>query len=110
MRERILYLRHDELLSFPDPVTRANATVTLHFELDPGVQPAGEWALEWSYFDGKEWATLAKAGAKVADDTERLTRSGDIRFTRLPELAADGRQRRKGQVARVPADADQRTR
>jgi uncharacterized phage protein gp47/JayE len=86
VRERVLYIRH-ELLTFTDPVTRTNATVTLQFELDPGVQSADAWTPEWSYFDGKEWATLAKAGAEVADGTDHLTRSGDICFTRLPELA-----------------------
>ena len=88
VRERILYIGH-ELLAFTDPVTRANATITVHFELDPGAHPTGEWALDWSYFDGekKKWITLAEAGAAVADDTDRLTRTGDISITRLPELA-----------------------
>ena len=88
VRERILYIGH-ELLAFTDPVTRSNATLTLHFELDPDVHPSGDWALEWSYFDGekKQWVTLAEAGAEVADATERLTRSGDISITRLPEVA-----------------------
>ena len=88
VRERILYIGH-ELLAFTDPVTRTNATLTLHFERDPDVHPSGDWALKWSSSDGekKQWVTLAEAGAEVADATERLTRSGDISITRLPEVA-----------------------
>lgn len=88
VRERILYLQH-ELLSFADPVTRARAAITLHFELDPQVQPTGEWTLAWAYFDGKkkEWVDLTATGAQVTDDTGRLMRTGDVCFTRFPELA-----------------------
>ena len=88
VRERVLFVRDDALLTFPDAKTRENATVTLHFELDPGVQLAGEWQLAWSYFNGKEWALLTEAGAQVADETGRLMHNGDVRLTRLPELAA----------------------
>ena len=88
VRERILYLRDDRLLSFPDAATRDNATVILNFELDPAVQPTGEWQLIWSYFDGKQWTPLANTPAQVADETGGLMRSGVVRFTRLPEIAA----------------------
>lgn len=88
VRQRILYLRDDTLLAFPDSVTRSNATVLLHFELDPAVQPAGEWQLIWAYFNGEDWTPLAGTTAQVADETGGLMRSGAVRFTRLPELAA----------------------
>lgn len=107
VRERILYLGH-ELLTFEDPVIRASATVTLHFELDPGVRPTGDWTLDWSYFDGekKAWAAVAAAGATVTDGTERLTRTGDIRLNRLPELGEaeiDGNKGRWLACRLVPA-------
>ncbi len=102
VRERYLYLRDDALLTFPDPGTRDNATLILHFELDPAVQPAGEWQLVWEYFGGKDekgkekWPSLADAKAQIADETGGLMHSGAVRLTHLPELVTSEVNGNKG--------------
>ena len=88
LRERILYLRDDGLLTFPDQAVREHATVIMRFVLqDPKVSPAGKWQLSWFYWDGKAWVPLGDAGAQIDDRTQGFLHSGDVRLTHLPEIA-----------------------
>jgi hypothetical protein len=87
-RERVLYVGHESLLTFPDAASRQNAIVTLYFDLERVADPDtdGNWRLEWSYWDGIAWQNLSKVGAKVEDQTHHLRTSGKVIFSSLPEL------------------------
>jgi hypothetical protein len=77
-RERILYLGDTELFTFSDAASRDAAAVTLTFEFaSPGVPSAdGGWKIEWSGWNGTEWAVLAAGTAGVVTDgTEGLART-----------------------------------
>jgi uncharacterized phage protein gp47/JayE len=88
VRERVLYLGHDPLLAFADPIERDHAVITLHVDIAPVGNGAGlgAWELQWLFWNGKMWARLPDAGAHIQDGTDSLCHSGVVELTHLPEL------------------------
>ncbi len=88
IRERILFLGHDTLLAFADPVDRDHAVLTLHVEIVPADKGSSQntWELKWLFWDGEKWPSLVNFGALVHDGTDNLSRTGVVQFTHLPEL------------------------
>lgn len=92
-RDRILYVGHDALLTFPDEPSRKHATVVLDVQLEEGADPAadGGWRIEWLYWNDEEsqWLKLIDATqTRIDDETHSFSQSGEIRFRHLPLLGA----------------------
>jgi hypothetical protein len=87
-RKRILYLSDAGLLAFEDEASRLAATISLSFTLTkPGDPEAdGDWELEWLTWDGSAWVGLGAKGAVVGDDTEGLSKNGEVRLSHLPQM------------------------